>query len=139
GPVQARAPHGHARWRRRAPRAAGGDGRRVLPPPRHPLRPPARAPQRQAPAVVVGKDCGDKSPQMDKLDSRADGRYIPGRNERPTSTPGGPMASRAAVLQERYPMSLTLPPEFERAVRERVGTANYETAWDVFVSCIGAA
>ena len=49
------------------------------------------------------------------------------------------MASRAAVLQERYPMSLSIPPEFERAVRDRVGTDRYETAWDVFASCVGAA
>lgn len=49
------------------------------------------------------------------------------------------MLSRAAVLPERHPMALTLPPEFERAVRERVGTEKYETSWDVFSTCVGAA
>lgn len=48
------------------------------------------------------------------------------------------MPSLAIAPQERSSMSLTLPPEFERAIRERVGTSNYETAWDVFATCVGA-
>jgi antitoxin ParD1/3/4 len=48
------------------------------------------------------------------------------------------MPSRAAVLQERFPMSLSIPPEFERTVRERVGTGWYRSAYDVFNACLGA-
>lgn len=48
------------------------------------------------------------------------------------------MPSLAIALQERSSMSLSLPPEFERAIRERIGTDNYETAWDVFATCVGA-
>lgn len=49
------------------------------------------------------------------------------------------MASRAAaVLQERVPMGLRIPPEFERAVLDRVASGRYETAEDVFKACLEA-
>jgi putative addiction module CopG family antidote len=46
------------------------------------------------------------------------------------------MPSRAAVLQERFPMSLSIPPEFERAVRERVRSGEYRSTDEVLRLCL---
>jgi antitoxin ParD1/3/4 len=48
------------------------------------------------------------------------------------------MATALAAPQPRYPMSLNLPPEFERAVRERVESGAYASADAVFRACLEA-
>lgn len=42
----------------------------------------------------------------------------------------------AAAQQQRTEMSLTLPPEFERAIRERVESGAYASVEDVFAACL---
>jgi putative addiction module CopG family antidote len=44
----------------------------------------------------------------------------------------------AEARQQRPEMSLTLPPEFERAIRERVASGAYASADDVFAACLQA-
>jgi antitoxin ParD1/3/4 len=48
------------------------------------------------------------------------------------------MATALAAAQQRYPMSLNVPPEFERAIRERVESGAYASADDVFAACLKA-
>jgi len=44
----------------------------------------------------------------------------------------------AAARQQRSDMSLTVPPEFERAIRERVESGTYKSPDDVFAACLKA-
>jgi antitoxin ParD1/3/4 len=44
----------------------------------------------------------------------------------------------AAVIEQRHPMSLNLPPEFERAILERVRSGAYESTDDVLKVCLEA-
>jgi putative addiction module CopG family antidote len=46
------------------------------------------------------------------------------------------MARNAAVLQEWYPMSLSIPPEFERAILERVESGEYRSTDEVLRLCL---
>ena len=46
------------------------------------------------------------------------------------------MPSLATALQERYPMSLSIPPEFERAIRERVASGEYRSTDEVLRLCL---
>lgn len=42
----------------------------------------------------------------------------------------------AAVVEQRHPMSLNVPPEFERAVLERVASGAYASTDDVLNACL---
>ena len=46
------------------------------------------------------------------------------------------MRGNAAVLQEWYPMSLSIPPDFERAVLERVESGEYRSTDEVLRLCL---
>lgn len=48
------------------------------------------------------------------------------------------MATALAAAQPRSEMSLNLPPEFERAIRERVESGAYASVDDVFAACLKA-
>ena len=48
------------------------------------------------------------------------------------------MSVQAAVVEPRLPMSLNIPPEFERAVLERVQSGAYESTDDVLKACLEA-
>lgn len=48
------------------------------------------------------------------------------------------MSTAVEAAHPRSHMSLTLPPEFERAVRERVESGAYASADDVFAACLEA-
>lgn len=48
------------------------------------------------------------------------------------------MATALAAAQQRYPMSLNVPPDFERAIRERVESGAYASEADVFAACLEA-
>lgn len=48
------------------------------------------------------------------------------------------MATALAAAQQRYPMSLNVPPEFERAIRERVESGAYASEDAVFRACLEA-
>ena len=47
-------------------------------------------------------------------------------------------AHAAAVAEPRPPMSLNIPPEFERAVLERVQSGEYASTDDVLKACLEA-
>lgn len=44
----------------------------------------------------------------------------------------------AATARREVPMSLNIPPEVERAIRERVESGQYESAEDVLRACLEA-
>jgi antitoxin ParD1/3/4 len=48
------------------------------------------------------------------------------------------MSAHAAVIEPRSPMSLNIPPEFERAVLERVESGAYASTDDVLKACLEA-
>jgi antitoxin ParD1/3/4 len=48
------------------------------------------------------------------------------------------MSAHAAVIEPRSPMSLNIPPEFERAVLERVESGAYASTDDVLKACLQA-
>ncbi|HKP77006.1 MAG TPA: hypothetical protein VJT67_15855 [Longimicrobiaceae bacterium] len=48
------------------------------------------------------------------------------------------MPSRAAVLEGKVSMGLHIPPEFERAVRDRVASGMYDSVDDVLQACLDA-
>ena len=48
------------------------------------------------------------------------------------------MATALAAAQPRSEMSLNIPPEFERAIRERVESGAYKSVDDVFAACLKA-
>ena len=48
------------------------------------------------------------------------------------------MATALAAAQQRSPMSLNVPPEFERAIRERVESGAYASEDAVFRACLEA-
>jgi len=48
------------------------------------------------------------------------------------------MSAGAAVVEQRFPMSLNIPPRFERAIRERVESGAYASTDDVLQACLEA-
>jgi antitoxin ParD1/3/4 len=48
------------------------------------------------------------------------------------------MSAHAAVIEPRSPMSLNIPPEFERAILERVASGAYASTDDVLNACLQA-
>jgi putative addiction module CopG family antidote len=48
------------------------------------------------------------------------------------------MSAPAAMVEHRSPMSLNIPPDFERAVRERVESGAYASTDDVLQACLDA-
>ena len=48
------------------------------------------------------------------------------------------MSAHALAVEPRSAMSLNIPPEFERAILERVASGAYETPEDVLRACLKA-